>query len=86
MRACNISKALLDHDTRTMQTWPVEKVAVFIADDKREKCFLQRDSLVKGFFSLMEIEVEGRKPEDLLQNLTISKVESRTGMQNFVVL
>ena len=50
MRACNISKALLDHDTRTMETWLVEKVAVFITDAKREKCFLERDSLVEVFF------------------------------------
>ncbi|XP_078170480.1 uncharacterized protein LOC144564756 isoform X2 [Carex rostrata] len=80
MRACNISKALFDHDTRIMETWPIEKVAVFIADAKREKCFLERDSLVEGFFSLLEIEVEGQKPMDLLENSTISKVESRTGI------
>ncbi|KAF3337538.1 hypothetical protein FCM35_KLT18125 [Carex littledalei] len=80
MKACNISKALLDHDTRTMETWPVEKVAVFMADEKREKCFLERDSFVKGVFSLLEIEVEGKKAEDFLENFMLSKVESRTGI------
>ncbi|KAF3341290.1 hypothetical protein FCM35_KLT10134 [Carex littledalei] len=78
MRACNISKALWDHDTRTMETWPVEKVAVFLFDEKREKCFLERDTFVKGVFSLVEIEVEGQI--FTCENFTLSKVESRTGI------
>ncbi|XP_078172499.1 uncharacterized protein LOC144566353 [Carex rostrata] len=79
-RACSISKALWDHDARTIETWPVEKVAVFLADDKRERCFLERDSFVMGVFSLLEIEVEGQKSEDLLEDFTLSKVESQTGI------
>ncbi|KAF3336655.1 hypothetical protein FCM35_KLT19241 [Carex littledalei] len=80
MRACNISKALWDHDARTIETWPVEKVAVFLADAKREKCFLERDSFVKGVFSLVDIEVEGQKGVFSLEDFTLSKVESRTGI------
>jgi hypothetical protein len=82
MRACNISVALFDNDTRTIETWPVEKVAIFLADVKREKCFLEKDTMANGVFSLVEIEVEGQKDEDVLEKFVISKVESRTGKQN----
>lgn len=83
-RACDISMALFDNDTTTIKTWPVEKVAIFLADAKREICFLEKDTLVEGVFALVEIEVEGQKDEDALEKIALSKVENRTGMQHFV--
>jgi hypothetical protein len=80
-RACNISMALFDNDARTIETWPVEKVAIFLADANREKCFLEKDTLVNGVFSLVEMDVEGQKDEDMLEKFVISKVESQTGKQ-----
>ncbi|KAJ4772403.1 hypothetical protein LUZ62_056660 [Rhynchospora pubera] len=80
MLGCNIAKALSDQDQSKIETWPIETVAVFLADAKRENCFLNKDTLVKGAFSLMEKDVEGQKVGDEHKQIALSEVESLTGI------
>ncbi|KAJ3687778.1 hypothetical protein LUZ61_016942 [Rhynchospora tenuis] len=80
MRGCHIATALSDQDPSKKEVWPIETVAVFLTDAKREKCFLNKDTLVKGVFSLVEKDVEGQKAEDVLKKIALSEIESLTGI------
>ncbi|KAJ3704653.1 hypothetical protein LUZ61_008358 [Rhynchospora tenuis] len=79
MHGCNLSMALYDQDTSKIEAWPIETVAVFLVDAKREKCFLNKDTLVKGVFSLVEKDLEGEKAEDVHKKI-LSEVKSLTGI------
>ncbi|KAJ1695900.1 hypothetical protein LUZ63_012598 [Rhynchospora breviuscula] len=80
MLGCNIATVLSDQDQSKIETWPIETVAVFLVDAKREKCFLNKDTLVKGVFSLVEKDVEGQKAGDEHKKIAVSEVESLTGI------
>ncbi|EXB68719.1 hypothetical protein L484_024739 [Morus notabilis] len=54
MHACDISKVLdASRENPNVEGWPITKVAVFLVDSKKEKCFLLFSSVTQGVWSVI---------------------------------
>ncbi|PKA48695.1 hypothetical protein AXF42_Ash018512 [Apostasia shenzhenica] len=59
MDACDICSALDETmDAFPLDEWPITKVAVFLVDLTRKKCFLKKDNIIKGSWSLFEKDLK----------------------------
>ncbi|THU48390.1 hypothetical protein C4D60_Mb09t25730 [Musa balbisiana] len=76
MDACNISKTLdALKNAPNMDGWLVSRVAVFLVDASKEKCFLDFGSMTQGVWSLVEKEIE--KPIALVNSRKMKKHASK---------
>ncbi|KAJ3681130.1 hypothetical protein LUZ60_015619 [Juncus effusus] len=105
INACDISVSLYNSfsdsnndEMSVFESWPLERIGVFLVDKKREKCLIEIDTLVKGVWSLVEREIESEKGnnndnnvnsgvlnelfDEIYQNLAVSEVQSRTGIES----
>ncbi|URE25426.1 hypothetical protein MUK42_03481 [Musa troglodytarum] len=76
MDACNISKTLdALKNVPNMDGWLVSRVAVFLVDASKEKCFLDFGSMTQGVWSLVEKEID--KPIALVNSTKTKKHASK---------
>nr|XP_018673716.1 PREDICTED: uncharacterized protein LOC103999462 isoform X2 [Musa acuminata subsp. malaccensis] len=76
MDACNISKTLdALKNAPNMDGWLVSRVAVFLVDASKEKCFLDFGSMTQGVWSLVEKEI--KKPIALVNSRKMKKHASK---------
>ncbi|RZS24828.1 hypothetical protein BHM03_00057936 [Ensete ventricosum] len=76
MDACNISSTLdALNNAPNMDRWLVSRVAVFLVDASKEKCFLDFGSMTQGVWSLVEKEID--KPIALVSSTKMKEHTSK---------